>query len=119
MKLIIAGSRNLNLSADSLDNIIFNLPDNMPIITEVVCGMAKGIDLAGRGWAINYKIPVKEFPADWANLGKGAGYARNADMAKYADELLAFWDGKSRGTKHMIECMLQLNKPFQVILIRP
>jgi len=119
LKLIIAGSRNLNLSADSLDDIIFNLPDNMPIITEVVCGMAKGIDLAGRGWAINYKIPVKEFPADWDKYGKSAGFIRNKEMAEYADAAIVCWDGKSRGSVNMIEEMKRLGKPVFVWQFKP
>lgn len=41
--------------------------------------------------------------ADWDIYGKSAGYIRNAEMAKYADACVVFWDGKSRGTKHMID----------------
>lgn len=51
--------------------------------------------------------PIKVFNADWATYGKRAGYLRNRQMAEYAAEtggsLIAFWDGKSRGTKMMIE----------------
>ena len=112
MKLIIAGSRDLTPSTDYLELLGLS-PE------EVVCGMARGAHLWGKVWAERFGLPVKEFPADWEKYGKFAGFVRNAEMAKYADELLAIWDGKSRGTKHIIQLMLDLGKPFQVILIRP
>ena len=46
---------------------------------------------------------IRTFPANWAEFGKGAGLIRNKKMAKYADALIAFWDGKSKGTKNMIQ----------------
>lgn len=46
---------------------------------------------------------MKRFPADWGKYGKSAGVLRNKQMAEYADGLIAFWDGKSRGTANMIE----------------
>ena len=46
---------------------------------------------------------VLSFPADWDKYGKAAGYKRNDEMARNADALIAFWDGKSRGTRHMID----------------
>ena len=57
--------------------------------------------------AKEFKLPLKEFPADWS-IGKRAGYVRNEQMAQYAYEhgngvLFAFWDGQSKGTKLMIE----------------
>lgn len=57
----------------------------------------------GEFWALHHDIPVKKFPADWGGLGKRAGYLRNEQMADYADALIAVWDGKSKGTKHMID----------------
>ncbi|WP_417886662.1 hypothetical protein [Zunongwangia sp.] len=46
---------------------------------------------------------IKQFPANWNKYGKSAGYRRNAEMAEYADALIAFWDGKSISTKHLID----------------
>jgi len=36
-------------------------------------------------------------------------------MAQAGDMLVAFWDGQSPGTQHMIGCMQQLGKPVVVI----
>ena len=113
MKLIIAGSRNID-KHKVMHWLDRNGVDDEDL--EIICGMAKGPDLAGKEWASTLPVPVIEFPADWDKYGKKAGYIRNAQMAAYADELLAFWDGKSKGTRNMIEEMLILDKPVKVIL---
>jgi hypothetical protein len=103
MRLIIAGGRDFtdqNFGSDSLFSILKSV--NLDTV-EVVCGMARGADEVGRVWAINNNIPVKEFRADWDKHGKSAGYKRNNQMAEYGTHLIAFWDGKSKGTKHMID----------------
>jgi hypothetical protein len=82
-------------------------------ITEIVSGAARGIDSLGERWA-EYRpdpIPVKQFPADWDTHGKAAGPIRNRAMADYADALLVVWDGKSRGTKNMLDHVYRLKKP--------
>lgn len=76
---------------------------------EIVCGMAKGADKLGERYAKANNIKVAYFPAEWEKYGKAAGYHRNKEMAEYASykngfgALIAFWDGKSKGTKMMIE----------------
>jgi len=74
---------------------------------EIICGKAKGADTLGKQFGKQYQLPIKYFLADWDGLGKKAGYIRNEQMAKYAEEdngvLIAFWDKESRGTKHMID----------------
>ena len=113
MKLIIAGSRNFNNYA-----LVEKTIAEMDIeITEVVCGDARGADTLGEEWAIAHSVPVKHFPADWNSYGKAAGYIRNAEMANYGDYLLAFWDGHSPGTKHMINSMKRINKHGNVIIV--
>ena len=112
MKVIIAGSRNVNdkkLVADALRTY-----QRIGKITEIVCGEARGVDAIGRQLAEAQHIPVKSFPADWQKYGKPAGYIRNKEMAMYADALVAIWDGESRGTRHMIDIMNELGKPALV-----
>lgn len=103
MKVIIAGSRTItNLACVTRVMATFSHP-----IDEVVSGGASGIDALGEQWARNRAIPVKVFPADWGKHGRAAGPIRNRAMAKYADALVAIWDGKSSGTKHMIDVATQ------------
>jgi hypothetical protein len=128
MKLIIAGSRTLDIGWFGVSSALYL--SRISEVSEVVCGMARGIDLAGRefaaeDWRQDYPqcssspIPVAEFPADWDKYGKGAGHIRNKQMAEYADALLLIWDGESRGSSNMKENMLKLNKPvYEVILKR-
>ncbi len=65
-------------------------------------GEPTGIDRRGREVAIEHGFPYKTFEADWDKHNKAAGPIRNREMAEYGTHLIAFWDGKSRGTKNMI-----------------
>ena len=85
-------------------------------ITEVVCGMAIGVDTLGKEWAESQNIPVQEFPADWDGYGKKAGMIRNKEMAAYADCAILIWDSKSRGTKNMLDIMTRLDKPVYLVI---
>ena len=109
MKTIIAGSRDFT----DFSYLLSKIEEYENEITEVVCGGARGADEQGRLWAIGMGIPVKMFKADWDQYGKSAGYRRNAEMADYADFCICFWDGESRGTKHM--ATIAKNKGLKVV----
>lgn len=111
LRIIIAGSRNFNdyeLLKKEVINIVKNSSKPKQFI-KIISGRARGADTLGECFAKEFGLEIKEFPADWDRLGKRAGYVRNAEMAKFAMEdenygvLIAFWDGKSKGTKHMID----------------
>lgn len=68
----------------------------------VLCGGAPGVDRLGSEWAKARGIPVEDYPAEWEKFGKRAGPIRNIVMANAADALIAVWDYKSPGTRHMI-----------------
>ena len=115
MRLIIAGSREFDwLSTSDIENLIC---EHFPQTHTLICGMARGIDMVGHAWAKKAGIPVEEYPAEWDKHGKQAGIIRNRIMQSKADALLAIWNGKSRGTKDMILCMLQNDKPVHVELL--
>jgi hypothetical protein len=114
MKVIIAGSRTFN-NYDLLERV---LQEENLIIEEVVCGGARGADDHGQKWARNNGVSVKYFNAEWEKYGRVAGIIRNHEMGDYADYLIAFWDGKSRGTKDMIDYMQQLGKHGKVVLFK-
>lgn len=101
-RVIIAGGRDFNNYdglARSMDKLLANVTDEIVI----VCGMARGADSLGEKYAKERGYSVRYFPADWDTHGRAAGYIRNEEMAKNADALVAFWDGRSHGTKNMIE----------------
>ena len=104
MKYIIAGGRDFKDEAqlDYECNTLINYPEDV-----IICGEANGADTLGKFWALERGCAVLSFPADWQRHGKSAGYRRNLEMAKVADALIAFWNGKSKGTKHMIDIALE------------
>lgn len=108
MKVIIAGSRTIE-DYDIVKKAIREANFN---ITEVVCGMASGVDSLGERYALEHFIPVTYFPADWKKMGKSAGYIRNEEMAKYGEALIAVIENTSKGTMHMIE----LAKKYKLVV---
>lgn len=112
MKVVIAGSRSITDMDVLLQAIEFSHWEND--ITEVVCGGAVGVDTLGKQWAEERLIKVQMFLPDWELYGGRAGIVRNKSIARYADVGILVWDGKSKGTKHMIEAMRDENKSFVV-----
>ena len=113
IKVIIAGGRNFddfNRLCQVCDEF---LQDQNKV--EIVSGAYKGADLLGERYAAERNYPIKQFPADWKRYGKSAGLKRNTEMAAYADMLIAFWDGESKGTKHMIDLAKQAGLTVRVI----
>ncbi len=111
MKVIIAGSRTIRDVTYVESCIGLAIAENDIDVTEVVSGGAVGVDSIGEGWARSNGILVKWFLPRWELYGRRAGPMRNKKMAKYADVLIAIWDGKSRGTANMIKEMTKLRKP--------
>lgn len=112
MFVIVAGGRgfgNYQLLCTKLD---FFFSKITPVI---ICGEARGADSLGKRYAQEHNLQVLSFPANWDKYGKSAGYRRNEEMAEKADALVAFWDGKSKGTEHMIRTMLKLNKRVKIV----
>lgn len=113
VKVIIAGSRhfnNYNLVEETIEKLGLE-------IDEVVYGGAPGADYMGLLWARKHKVKVKTFLAEWSVYGGAAGPLRNKQMAEYGDYLLAFWDGKSKGTKSMINEMRKKGKHGEVVYV--
>lgn len=112
IRIIIAGSR----SFDNYDKLCKEVDEfiSMQMFfaglgaykskeVEIVSGGARGADKLGERYAKEHNLRLKIFPADWDKYGKRAGYIRNTEMAEYANCLIAFYDGKSKGTAHMID----------------
>ncbi len=113
LKVLIAGSRDFN-DYDRLKHDMFLFTKDLWDKIEIVSGTARGADQLGERYAKEHNIPVKRFPADWDTHGKQAGYLRNMQMAEYADHLICYWDGKSKGTKMMLDIWGKTRKPFMV-----
>lgn len=107
MKVVIAGSRNFN-DLKTLTRVCNHYLKNQKTI-EVVSGTAKGADRLGEAYAYSKGYKLTRFPADWDSHGQGAGIIRNREMAEYADAVIVFWDGHSRGTANMIKVAGEFN----------
>ena len=101
MKLIIAGTRTFTNYQKLKQICDYFLQDQDTI--EIVSGACRGADKLGEQYAKERGYKLTQFHADWNKYGKAAGPKRNQQMANYADALIAFWDGKSKGTLNMIE----------------
>lgn len=113
-RVIIAGGRDFSdyqLLRKKMDILLSEVADEIVI----VCGMARGADRLGEQYAKAKDFRIDYYPANWGKYGKRAGYIRNEQMAQNADALVAFWDGKSRGTKHMIETAQKSGLKIRVI----
>ena len=115
-KLIVAGGRDFSdyerLSQEIDKLALVELKDKR---VSIVSGMARGADSLALQFARVHNVKVYQFYADWDKYGKSAGHRRNRQMGDFADDLLAFWDGQSKGTKGMIDYMKSLAKPVRVI----
>lgn len=111
MKLAVVGSRSF-CNEEKLENTLESIKDR---VTMVVSGGAKGADSLAESWAKKNGIPTTVFKPDWQKYGRGAGVVRNRDIISNCDECVAFWDGKSKGTKSSIDLCKKLNKKVTVI----
>ena len=106
MKVAVVGSRNLTIN---------NLGDYLPKdTTEIISGGARGIDRCAREYAKSHNIKLTEFLPEYERYGRSAPLKRNLQIIRYADIVLAFWDGKSYGTRFVIENCKNDNVPIKV-----
>ena len=113
LKVIVAGGRDFedyNLLSEKLD-ILFSKRSDVVIVS----GMATGVDSLAVKYAEDKHLRVSEFPADWKKHGNASGFRRNIQMARFADACVCFWNGKSPGTKHMIDTAEKYNLKLRII----
>lgn len=108
MKLAIVGSRNLTVN---------NLEDYLPEgVTEIVSGGARGIDTCAGEYAKAHNIKLTEFRPDYLRYGRSAPLRRNVQIVDYSDEVLVFWDGKSRGTRFTLAVCFKRSKKVNILM---
>jgi hypothetical protein len=110
MKVVIAGSRNI----EDYQELLLAISSSPFLVTEVVSGHANGVDRMGERYALENNLALTLYPANWEEYGRKAGMIRNSKMADYADAAIVVWDGKSKGSKNMIDNMNKRQKPCHV-----
>ena len=113
MRVIVAGSRGFNDYQKLEKKLDFLLQNQKDVV--IISGNAKGADTLGETYAIARNYGLETYPADWDTHKRAAGPIRNEQMAKVADACVVFWDGESRGSKHMIDTAHKYNLKVRVI----
>ncbi|MBE6903645.1 MAG: DUF2493 domain-containing protein [Ruminococcaceae bacterium] len=117
-KIVVAGCRDFSdyeLAKEYIDFCISEIKKENTIV--FVSGGCKGADLLGERYAKENGYEIELHPANWKEYGRAAGPIRNKEMAECCDYVICFWDGKSKGTKSMIEYAKKLEKPVKVKMI--
>ena len=117
-KVVIAGGRSfqdLGQMTTSMDRLLKAKIAEGHAIT-VISGTAAGADKLGEEYAELRGFDLIQMPAQWDAYGKSAGYRRNVDMADACDGIVVFWDGKSKGSKHMIDIGLRKELPTKTVM---
>lgn len=106
-RIIIAGGRDFSDTTKVMQALDQITPGLLAEEIQIISGGARGADTIGKDIAHKFNTNLAIFPAQWkrpdGSTDKSAGYRRNCLMAENADVLLAFWNGESKGTKHMID----------------
>ena len=108
MKIAVVGSR-------SIEDV-----DLAPYLTdcdEIVSGGARGVDSLAAAYAKGHNIPLTEFLPEYERYGRAAPIVRNRQIVDYADRILVFWDGKSRGTASVIAYAKKVGKPCEIATV--
>jgi len=116
--LAIIGSRNFNNYTYAKKEILNIIKNNKIPITKIISGGASGADKIAEIFASNFNIPIEVIVPNW-DKGKQAGVVRNTDIINKSDYVIAFWDGKSKGTLDSINKAKKLNKKLFIIKISP
>lgn len=114
--VVVFGSRSFTDEV-KMAEVIDNLYNSGWIEPEVawISGMARGADITAANLLKRANQTLYEMPADWDRYGRSAGYRRNVDMATSSTKGICFWDGESRGTKHMLNTLGLMGKPVHLV----
>ena len=107
MKIAIIGSRNV---------IVSDFSKYISGAEEIVSGGAVGVDSCAAEYAKANGIKLTEFLPQYDKYGRGAPIVRNKQIVDYADKVIAFWDGSSRGTASVIKYAQKTGKPCEIII---
>lgn len=116
-RIVVAGCRNFT----DYEKVKKRLEIELEVLGSrlvIVSGGAAGADSLGERFAKEHNLEIERFPADWKKYGKAAGPIRNEQMAQVADMVIAFWDGKSKGTENMLRMANKYGVKMDVQLVR-
>ena len=106
MRVAIIGSRSIR--AVNLEHFV------PPEATVILSGGAEGVDQLAAAYAKRHNLPLTEFLPDYPHFGRSAPLVRNRQIVEHADLVLAFWDGRSRGTRYTVRYAKAMGVPVRV-----
>ncbi len=107
MRIAIVGSRNITS---------LNLEEFVSQGDEIVSGGAVGVDSCAAEYARKTGLKLTEFLPQYTLYGRAAPIVRNKKIVDYADKIIIFWNGVSKGTLSVIKYAQKTGKPYEVIL---
>jgi predicted Rossmann fold nucleotide-binding protein DprA/Smf involved in DNA uptake len=115
MRVAIVGSRRYS-EPSRVSEYVNALPPRASIIT----GSASGVDAAATKAARAKGIPVQVMAASFDEMADASrSAARNQRLVDACDVLVAFWDGRSKGTRGTVERALDAGKEVHVFVGTP
>lgn len=96
-RIAVVGSRNFS-NADIVTAFVRSLTSTSVVIS----GGARGADTWAEDAAKQNSLQTEICHVDWVRLGRRAGPIRNAEIVAATDQVVAFWNGKNRGTLNTI-----------------
>jgi len=110
LKLLVVGTRTFNDY-----NILSEELNKYYNIEEIITGITGNTDSMAVQYANEKSIKWKRYVIEKDSLGRTIGYNRNKDMIESSDEIIIFWDGKSCGTKDLIEKAESMKRRYNLI----
>ena len=110
MKVAVVGSR--DLTNITLDQYIPKETD------EIVSGGAVGVDLCAAEYAKKKGLKLTVFLPQYERYGRAAPIVRNKEIVDYADKIIVFWNGSSKGTRSVIKYAEKAEKNLEIILCK-
>lgn len=118
---LVIGSRSFQNYSQLKSKLDYLLKRQNKVV--IVSGGARGADSLAERYAKEKNYVCLVYPANWEKFGRKAGYIRNAEMHAFIARqqkrgVVAFWDGKSPGTKQSIQLAQQYNNPIRWIIVK-
>ena len=109
MKIAVVGSRNI---------VIKDIGEYISNCEEIVSGGAVGVDSCTAEYAKRKGLRLTVFLPQYELYGRAAPIVRNKKIVDYADKVIAFWDGSSKGTLSVIKYAEKAGKPCEVVVCK-
>ena len=115
LRVFAGGSRTI-ADRELIESKLKALPPCAVILTSRTHGASAAVrDATMR---LGLRLEVWTAMTDRYQTAEEAYFARDEEMIRSADQVLAFWDGESAGTAHELTYARRLSKPIDLVLVK-